>query len=159
MSHWQTLADALLDEDRVLRRRLASVPPELLGSRGPDDGLSFQETLGHIAFWDDFTVRFFTTKLDSGGDPPSPPADFARVSEEAVAEAASRPFTEVLALYLEATGALVGFISRHWERLTEKEQRDFWVPLKHRRHHRIALFRTLDALQDGEEDEEIATGA
>ena len=159
MSPWQTLADELLDEDRILRRRLATLSSELRSSRGPDGSLSFQETLGHLAYWDAFTVQFFTAKLDRGGPPPLPPADFARQSEEAIAGASELPFADVLARYLKATGALVGFISRHWDELSEKEQKDFWVPLKHRRHHRDALFKALDAMKSAENDEELATGA
>ena len=65
----------------------------------------------------------------------------------------------MLARYLVATGALVGFISRYWDELSEKEQKDFWVPLKHRRHHRESLFKTLDAMGSGHDDEELATRA
>ena len=163
MNHWQTLADALLEEDRILRRRLATLAPELRGCRGLDGTLSFQETLGHLAYWDAFAVGFFSAKLDPDGPQPRPPADFARQSEEAIARAAELPFTDVLANYLEATGALVGFISRHWDRLTEKQQRDFWVPLKHRRHHRQTLFESLDGMATEDMtldvDEEMAPGA
>lgn len=144
MKHWQTLADALLDEDQILRRRITSLPAELLAARGDEGTLSFQETLAHIACWDDFTVNFFRAKVDPDRPSPESPGDFMSRSESIIAAAASLPFTDVLARYLEATGALVGFISRHWDELNEKERRDFWVPLKHRRHHRIALFRSLD---------------
>lgn len=158
MHQWQTLADALMEEDRILRQRLAALPPELRRRRGPEGTLSFQETLGHLAYWDAFTVDFFTAKLEGAGPGPRPPADFARESEAAIAEAARVPFADVLARYLDATGALVGFISRHWDELSEKEQQDFWVPLKHRRHHREVLFRWLDAAGGGNGDE-LADGA
>ena len=159
MRQWQSLADALLDEDRILRRRLATLSAESRSRRGPDGTLSFQETLGHLAYWDAFTVDFFTAKLDRAGPQPQPPADFARQSEAAIAKASELPFTDVLARYLVATGALVGFISRYWDELSEKEQKDFWVPLKHRRHHREALFKSLDAMGSGHDDGDLATRA
>lgn len=126
--------------------------------RGHEDTLSYHETLAHIAYWDDFTVQFFSAKLDPDAPAPAPPGDFMTRSKDVIREAAAAPFKDVLARYLEATGALVGFISRHWDDLSERERRDFWVPLKHRRHHRIALFRALD-LARGESDRELATGA
>ena len=84
MKHWQTLADALLEEDRILRRRITSLPADLLAVRGPDGTLSFQETLAHIAYWDDFTVKFFSAKLDPDRPEPEPPGDFMNrsVSDE-----------------------------------------------------------------------------
>lgn len=148
MSPWQTLADALIDEDRRLRRKLITCPRALREQRGPDGSLSLKEILGHIAFWDDFTVRFFTARLDPAQLSPDRPADFETLSGEAIATAGGRPFGEVLAGYLEATGALVGFIANHWDRLGEQEREDFWVPLKHRRHHRIALEQAMAALAD-----------
>lgn len=148
-----------MEEDRILRRRLAALSPEQLVCRGSDGTLSFQETLGHIAYWDAFTVEFFTAKLNDDGPPALLPEDFAQRSEEAVATAAALEFTDVLARYLEATGALVGFISRHWDRLTATQQKNFWVPLKHRRHHRIALFEALDGMAGGDQGQEMVPGA
>lgn len=157
LSSWQTLVDAILDEDRILRRRLAGVQPPLTDRRGPDGTLSLKETLAHIAFWDGFTVRFFEDKLQ--GRDPAPPEDFTRQSEEAIYEAADLALEEVLTRYLEATGALVDFLGRHWDDLSEKEQKDFWVPLKHRRHHRVILFRALDAMTGPDTASELAAGA
>lgn len=144
LNHWQMLVDALKDEDRLLRKRLANCPRHLREARGPDGALSFKETLGHIAYWDSFTVEFFTAKLDVGSCEPQAPVDFEGRSREALREMAGLPFGEILARYLEATGALVEFLKDNWERLSARERRDFWVPLKHRRHHRISLFAGLD---------------
>lgn len=146
MSPWQTLADALIDEDRRLRRKLITCPRALRERRGPRGSLSLKEILGHIAFWDDFTVRFFTARLDPTRRGPERPVDFDALSRQAIADARLRPFGEVLAGYLEATGALVGFIANHWDRLGEQERGDFWVPLKHRRHHRIELEQAMAEL-------------
>lgn len=145
MSKWQTLADAILDEDRILRGRLTAVPTQLRDRRGPDGSLSYKKTLAHLAYWDDFTVRFFTRNLDP--DPVAPPlrVDFVRQSEKARQEAGGLTFGQVMARYLDATGALVGFIARRWDEMSEKQREDFWLPLEHRRHHREILFRALDA--------------
>jgi hypothetical protein len=145
LNQWQMLVDALKDEDRLLRQRLANCPRELRETRSPDGALSFKETLGHIAYWDSFTVEFFTAKLDVGSCEPEAPVDFEGRSREALREMAGLPFGEILARYLEATGALVEFLKDNWERLSARERRDFWVPLKHRRHHRIALFGAMDS--------------
>ncbi len=147
LNHWETLAAALRDEDELLRGRLASCPRDLREARGSDDSLSFKETLGHIAFWDNFTVEFFKAKLDKGSCTPAPPVDFEIRSREALEQVADLPFGEVLARYLEANGALLDFLGTSWSRLSDREKHDFWVPLKHRRHHRIALFRALDRME------------
>ena len=157
LNSWQTLIDAILDEDRILRSRLAAVQPALCERRGSEGSLSPKEMLAHVAFWDVFTVGFFEDKLRDRD--PSPPADFARQSEQAILQAAKLTFAEVMARYVKATSALVAFLDRHWEELSEKERRSFWVPLKHRRHHRIALFQALDALADPDSAAELAAGA
>ena len=164
VNHWQTLADAIKDEDRLLRRRLAACPRDLREIRSPDGALSFKETLGHIAFWDTFAVEFFSTKLDVGLCAPTPPVNFEERSREALGAVEDLPFGEVLARYLESTGALLDFLKENWEKLSGREKHDFWVPLKHRRHHRIALFRGLDLVggMDGKSEEregEMVAGA
>ncbi|MCP4570883.1 MAG: hypothetical protein GY838_00900 [bacterium] len=157
MNSWQTLIDGIVDEDRILRRRLAAVQPAMRDRRGPDGALSPKEMLAHVAFWDVFTVRFFEDKL--AGRDPAPPDDFARRSEQAIHEAERLSFAEVEAHYYEATDQLVAFVQGHWAELSAREQRDFWVPLKHRRHHRVALFKILDAIAPPDSDSELAAGA
>jgi hypothetical protein len=161
LSHWGTLVDAILDEDRLLRARLTTCPRDLRETRGPGGSLSFKEILGHIAFWDSFTVEFFHTKLDVRSFNPTPPVNFEERSRQALQDVADLPFGEVLARYLESTGALVDFIKEHWSALSPREKNDFWVPLKHRRHHRIALFTDLDEVQRqrGDGENELAAGA
>jgi hypothetical protein len=161
LSHWQNscepLIAALKDEDQLLRNHLKGCPRLLRETRGPDGALSAKETLGHIAFWDNFTVDFFSRKLDVGSCDPAPPINFEERSREALKEVQELPFGEVLARYLEATGALVEFVQASWERLTPRERADFRVPLKHRRHHRIALERAIR--ENGVGPEEMAAGA
>lgn len=146
MNNWQMLVDAILEEDRLLRARLAECPQEVREKKGPYEALSFKETLGHIAFWDNFTVDFFSNKLDNTSLNPCPLVNFEERSKKALEKNSNLPFGEVLVRYLEATGALTTFLGKHWDELSPREKNDFWVPLKHRRHHRIALFQTLDEL-------------
>jgi len=143
LGHRKSLVDAFTEEDRLLRHRLAECPREFRECQGPDGTLSFKETLAHIAFWEDFTVNFFFRKLDRGSCTPTPPLEFEKLSGQAMEEFSRLPFGEVLGRYLEASGAMRDFIKTHWDKLTEKERHDFWVPLKHRRQHRLVLFQNL----------------
>jgi len=151
LNNWQMLVEGLLEEDRLLRGRLTHCPKLVREVRGADGVLSFKETLGHIAFWDNFTVEFFSHKLDRASLDPAPLVNFEERSNLAMKTAASLPFGEVLARYLEATGALTSFLGQHWAELTARERQDFWVPLKHRRHHRVSLFKALDEMSNLEE--------
>jgi len=157
LNQWQTLVDSIVEEDILLRNRLTECSPELREMRSPQDGLSFKETLGHIAFWDDFTIRFFQEKLDRTTLDPLPPVNFEERSRDALRKMAALPFGEGLARYLEATGTLIEFLQANWNALSEREKYDFWVPLKHRRHHRISLFRHLN--QASSPESEMAAGA
>ncbi len=147
MGNRQTLLDAILEEDRLLRRRLTTCPAHLREVRGPTDALSFKETLAHLSFWDNFTVEFFTRKLDASRLNPDEQVDFEAHSRQALAAAADLPFGEVLARYLESTGALTRFLTLHWDALSPRQRNDFRVPLKHRRQHRIGLFAALDMME------------
>lgn len=146
MNNWQTLADAVLEEDRLLRDRLARCPQSLRERGGPEGQLSFKETLGHIGFWDQFTVEFFSHRLDKTSLDLQAPRNFEERSAEALAAIDKLPFGEVLARYLESTGALLSFVRNHWSELSIREKHDFWIPLKHRKQHRLALFQLLDEL-------------
>jgi len=156
MKNRQILVDAIMEEDRLLRGRLARCPREARDKKGPQGALSFKETLGHIAFWDNFTVEFFSNKLDKTSLNPSPPVNFEERSVVALERVAQLPFGEVLVRYLEATGSLTHFLGQHWEDLSPREKHDFWVPIKHRRHHRISLFQALDNFVS---PKEMASGA
>lgn len=146
LNQWQSLVDSIVEEDILLRTRLAECSSELREMRSPEGGLTFKETLGHIAFWDDFTISFFRGKLDRTSLDPLPPVNFEERSRDALRRMAALPFGEVLARYLEATGQLIAFLETHWAELSVRERHDFWVPLKHRRHHRIALFSFLNQM-------------
>ncbi len=148
MNQYNKLVEAIKEEDQLLRRCLTSVPRAArethgTANSGSEKPLSFKETLGHIAYWDDFTVEFFQCKLDTASCMLPPPVEFEERSREAMRLIRPLPFGEVLARYLESTGALIDFLKAHWDELTERERHDFWVPLKHRRHHRISLAHSL----------------
>ncbi len=146
MNSWKMLVEAIMEEDRLLRERLMKCPRELRNLKGPQGALSFKETLGHIAFWDNFTVDFFSHKLDKASMDPGPLVNFEERSRKALKTISKLPFGEVLVRYLEATGALTSFLGEHWDELSPREKHEFWVPLKHRRHHRVSLFEALDEL-------------
>ena len=150
VDHRKSLVDAFTEEDRLLRHRLAECPRAFRERRGPDGTLSFKETLAHIAFWEDFTVNFFSRKTDRASCTPHPPVEFEKLSNEAMEQFGKLPFGEVLGRYLEAFGGITDFLKAHWEDLSEKERHDFWIPLKHRRQHRLALFHALERLADHE---------
>ena len=141
-----------------MRHRLAECPRVFRECRGFDGTLSFKETLAHIAFWEDFTVSFFFRKIDRGSCTPQPPVDFEKLSRQAMKEFSRLPFGEVLARYLEAAGAMTAFIQDHWDKLTERERHDFWIPLKHRRQHRLVLFQNLDRMMEEAERPQLKQG-
>ncbi|MCB1182862.1 DinB family protein [bacterium] len=141
MTQRNTLIEALKEEDRLLRAHLAHLPRSDRERPAPDGGLSLKDILGHIAFWDEFTVRFFECKLDATSMALPPPVRFEERSREALRRLRPLPFGEVLARYLEATEALLAFLAGSWDQLSEREKHDFWVPLKHRRVHRLRFER------------------
>ncbi len=158
LGQWKSLVDAFTEEDRLLRHRLAECPRVFRECRGFDGTLSFKETLAHIAFWEDFTVSFFFRKIDRGSCSPQPPQDFEKLSREAMKEFSRLPFGEVLARYLEAAGAMTDFIKNHWDDLTDRERHDFWIPLKHRRQHRLVLFQNLNRMMAEKDREQPLPG-
>lgn len=148
MDPGELIVDALEQEDFLLRRLVAEFPRALRDLPGPRDRISCKQTLGHLAYWDDFAVRFFERKLDLAARTPPPPDDFEKDDSSVRERVQGLPFGEVLGRYLEATGALADFLRRHWTDLSERERQDFWIPLRHRRQHRLALARTLQALKE-----------
>ena len=142
----RTLVKAIVEEDRCLRQLMAAFPRSGLDVRIREGSLSFKDTLGHLAFWDDFTSHFFQCKIDPLSCRVPPPADFEKSSREAMAAMSERPFGEVLVRYLEATGALLEFLENNWNDLSEKDRSNFWVPLKHRKQHRLALAEDLQRI-------------
>jgi hypothetical protein len=138
------LIEAFKDEDSLLRRGIACSPTGWRDLPGPGGRPSIKDILGHIAFWDDYAVSFFTRKLDFGSMTPPPPSDFEQMSHEARARFLGLPYGEVLGRYLEATGAIITLLTDRWDELSSRERHDFWTPLRHRRGHRIILETALE---------------
>jgi hypothetical protein len=138
------LVAAFRDEDAMLRHGLQRSPHAWRDRPGPGGRPALKDLLGHITFWDDFTVEFFTRKLASEALAPGPPLDFEKMSREAVARFRAMPYGEVLGRYLEATAGIIAFVSDRWDELTWKQQHDFWTPLRHRRGHRLHLEAALE---------------
>jgi len=138
------LIEAFKDEDTLLRRGIACSPSGWRDLPGPGGRPSIKDILGHIAFWDDYAVSFFTRKLDSGSMTPPPPKDFEKMSHEARARFLALPYGEVLGRYLEATGAIIDLLTDRWDELSSRERHDFWTPLRHRRGHRIILETAIE---------------
>ena len=162
MEKLQTIVLAIIEEDRSLRQLMADFPRSALETIVREGSLSFKDTLGHLAFWDDFTCHFFRCKIDPGSYRVVPPADFEKSSQEAIDTMDKLPFGEVLARYLEATGAMLEFLDDHWKDLSAKERNDFWVPVKHRKQHRLDLAEDLKQMRPaglGEELRELSAPA
>ncbi len=143
MSNPRNIVATIVEEDRLLRDNLTRCPVRFREIPGPGGSLSFKETLGHLAFWDTFAVEFFTQKLDQSTPKPEPPDDFEQRSRQELQRVRKLSFDKVLAYYSEATSRLLDFLEDFWGDLSEKQRRDFLVPVKHRRHHRLKLARAL----------------
>jgi len=148
MNRPDELISAIVEEDRLLLSRLEQCPDAFLEMRGSGGLLSFKDTLGHLAFWDSFAVRFFTRKLDSTVENDSPPLNFEQRNRQELQRVRQLSFTEVMKLYGKATRDLITFLNSRWHELSEKQRRDLFLPLKHRRHHRLLLEKTLGSQQD-----------
>jgi hypothetical protein len=137
------LIASLMEEDRLLHDLLQTCSAEQKEQLGRGGALTVKETLGHLAFWDSFAVRFFLARLDTSGSRIEPPLDFDQRSRQELERVRALPYPEILDLYRRATRDLVGFLRGHWHLLSAKQRRDFLVPLKHRRHHRLLLAKAF----------------
>jgi len=160
MSSVQTLIAAFADEDCRLRE-LAHMYPPAFRDVSPQSGkLSLKQTLGHLAFWDRFTVVFFESRMnDAEVDAPS----LGEIEDRNRAELAriyDMPYEQVFELYISATSDIQTFLCEHWTNLDETERGNFNIPLKHRRHHRRLLLKALTVfapeLMDKKEAQERA---
>lgn len=144
MDRLEALIGSIVDEDRRLRVFIEHLSPEDQESAAPTGTMSAKEMLGHLAFWDGFTVRFFEDRL---GDrrTGSGLADFEARDRQERKRLRGRPYAEVLAIYDDATAQLVDFLRGHWHALSDREHSDLLTPLRHRRHHRLLLERSFGA--------------
>lgn len=143
MSSVQTLIAAFADEDRRLRELTLMYPPVFRDVPPQSGKLSLKQTLGHLAFWDRFTVNFFKSRInDAVVDAPSL-GEIEDRNREELARIYDMPYEQVLELYVCATSDIQSFLSEHWMNLDETERSNFNIPLKHRRHHRRLLLKAL----------------
>jgi hypothetical protein len=144
MDRLEALIASIVEEDRRLRELVDRLSPEARECAESTGTRSAKETLGHLAFWDGFTVRFFEDRL-SDRRTGSGLADFEARDRQERKRLRGCPFAEVLATYDAATAELVAFLRGHWQVLSDREHADLMTPLRHHRHHRMLLDRALGA--------------
>jgi len=143
MEKLDRLVGAIQEEDRRLRELLPQFPPDRREKAGTGGTLSVKETLGHLAFWDSFAVLFFERKLRGDRTDDGGAIDFEQRNRQEIKRLRSLPWLDVLERYDDATLRLAQFLRAHWADLSDRERNDFATPLRHRRHHRLLLQRTL----------------
>jgi hypothetical protein len=144
MDRLEALIASIVEEDRRLRALVDRLSPEARECAESTGMTNAKETLGHLAFWDGFTVRFFEDRL-SDRRTGSGLADFEARDRQERKRLRGCPFAEVLTTYDAATAGLVTFLRDHWQALSDREHADLMTPLRHRRHHRLLLDRALGA--------------
>lgn len=154
-----TLISAYAEEDRRLRGLVERFPATLRDTRGPDDRLSLKETLGHLAFWDDFAVRFHEASLRDGETENLSLEDFEVRNRQVLDLLRNDPYEDVLDSYLQATRMLQDFLRARWQDLDERARENFKIPLKHRRHHRRRLQETLEVFGGAQSGSSLAERA
>ena len=147
-----TLIAAYADEDRRLLELVDRFPPSTREVRGSERRLSLKQTLGHLAFWDDYAVRFYDSRCHRGNPQPMEPGEFEDRNRQVLDLLSSDPFEDVLASYRSATRLLQSFLREHWQDLDDASRENFKIPLKHRRHHRRRLQELLAELGIGEQE-------
>lgn len=141
MEEAESLIASLEEEDRRLRDLIADWPPSLLDKPARCGLLGPKETLGHLAYWDLFTIRFLEARLAGNEEFLTRTADFDRRDQRELERLRSRPFDDVVGSYGAATAAFISFLRARWGRLSERERADLRTPLRHRYHHRLRLAR------------------
>ena len=142
MDRLGALIATIMEEDRRLREMLAARSCDLLEQPGPVGSMSAKEALGHLAFWDAYTVRFFEARL-AGRPAESGLDDFEERDRQERRLLRALPLAAVLETYRVATEGLIGFLRTRWRDLSDRERAELITPLRHRRHHRLLLERAL----------------
>lgn len=145
MQSVEILISAYAEEDRRLLELARMVPPARRELRLVDSRMSLIQTLGHLAFWDDYTVGFFEARCLNQNVTPLSLQEFEKRNQHELDRLCGLPFEEALETYQAATRALVRFLRAHWDDLSELERTNFAIPLKHRRHHRRKIDASLAA--------------
>lgn len=147
MSGPEALVQALREEDRRLRDLLVRFPTAAAEVRGAAGAPSVKETLADIAFWDGCAVRIFKDRLAGRKVAAAPvPEIYERQNRQELERVRGAPLEDVLGSYLAATKDLIEFLQGCWDHLKPKYQRQFALPLRHRRFHRQLLESLLDEL-------------
>jgi len=138
-----TLVAAFADEDRRLRELARDFPP-LHREASPGNGeLSLKQTLGHLAFWDRFTVEFYDARCHEREVETPSLGEFEARNRAELERIYDLPFERVRELYEDATRTLLDFLREHWAQLDDASRANFNIPLKHRRHHRRLLMKAM----------------
>lgn len=140
------LIAAYAEEDRRFMELVDAFPVSARDHRGSEDRLSLKQTLGHIAFWDDYATRFYDTRCHHGAPEALTPEQFEERNQQVLELVCSNPYEDVLQTYREATRMIAVFLREHWLDLDETSRENFKIPLKHRRHHRRRLQEVLEEL-------------
>ncbi len=135
-----TLIAAYAEEDRRLRDLVAGFPVALRDVCGRLHHQSLKQTIGHLAFWDDFAVEFYHAYCRAEHPESLTFSDFEAKNHFLLKELCAQDWETVLASYRRATCELCLFLTGHWDELETVARENFKIPLKHRRHHRRRLF-------------------
>ena len=134
-----TLIAAYADEDRKLTELVAGFPVALRDAGGRRHRLTLKQTIGHLAYWDDFAVDFFLARCGEEHPQPLSFADFEAQNRDLIGQLCAQDWETILASYRDATRRLCAFLAEHWSELDDGARENFKIPLKHRRHHRRRL--------------------
>jgi hypothetical protein len=143
MSTADTMIAAFNDEDRRLRELAQAFPPPFRETPPESGKLSLKQTLGHLAFWDRFTVEFFDARCHDRQVEALSLGEFEARNREELERIFDMPYELVHEIYETATRELLGFLRDHWDDLDEDLRANFHIPLQHRRHHRRLLGKAL----------------
>lgn len=141
-----SLVAAFAEEDRRLTDLVEAFPVALLDTPGRRHKLSLKQTLGHLGFWDDFAVEFYTHRLEADATETVTFDDFETRNARLMDRLRGEAWETVLASYRRATRDITAFLNRHWDELDEEARENFKIPLKHRRYHRRRLAELAEEL-------------
>ena len=141
-----TLIAAYAEEDRRLMELAAGFPVALRDTGGRKHRLSLKQTIGHLAFWDDFAVDFYNARCHDGHPAGLSFSEFEKKNRHLLERLCAEEWEVVLASYRRATRELSAFLTEHWNDLDEEGRENFKIPLKHRRYHRRRLAELAEDL-------------
>jgi len=147
-----TLIAAYAEEDRRLSELFVVFPVALRDAVGRRHRLSLKQTIGHLAYWDDFAVDFYLAYCSEDHPEPLSFAEFEEQNRHLVDQLCAQDWGTILSSYRRATRRLCAFLAEHWNELDEDVRDNFKIPLKHRRHHRrrlVELAEDLGLITDG----------